>query len=145
MRNQVKIQKEWSQGTSIQQDTMHVLPKGGWGVGAVRTIGFKTSCSKCKSIAFYRSLGMHSQVETRRRGWGGGGGEIQRTIGFKIICSESNSITFYRCLGMRNQLETQMERSQGTSIQQNSMHYFSRGGSENNRFQNCLIRTLNPS
>ena len=66
MRNQVKIQKEWSQGSSIQQDTMHVLPKGGWGMGAVRTIGFQTSCSKCKSIAFYRSLGMRNQVETQK-------------------------------------------------------------------------------
>ena len=73
------------------------------------------------------------------------GGEIRRTIGFKMICSESNSITFYGCLGMRNQLETQKERFQDTSIQQNSMHYFSRGGSANNRFPNCLIRTLNPS
>ena len=66
MRNQVKIQKEWSQGSSIQQDTMHVLPQGGWGMGAVRTIGFQTSCSKCKSIAFYRSLGMRNQVETQK-------------------------------------------------------------------------------
>ena len=53
---------------------------------------------------------------------GGGGGDL-RTVVFKIICFNSNSITFYRSLGMRNQVETQKERSQGTSIQQNSIHY----------------------
>ena len=44
---------------------------------------------------------------------------------------------------MRNQVETQKERSQGTSIQQNSVHYLPLGGvggSEINRFQNNLLQ-----
>ena len=65
---------------------------------------------------------------------GGGGGGL-RTIGFKIIRSKSNYITLYRSLWMHNQAETEKERSQGTSIQQNSMHYLPRRGSESNRFQ----------
>ena len=44
------------------------------------------------------------------------------------IGSKSSSITFYRSLGMRNHIETQKERSQGTSIQQKSMHYLPRRG-----------------
>ena len=43
-----------------------------------------------------------------------------------IIGSKSNSITFYRSLGKSNHIETQKKRSQGTSIQQNSMHYLPR-------------------
>ena len=82
MCNQVETQKEQSQRTSIQQNSIHFLPRKG---------------------------GL-------------------RTIGFKIICSKSNSITFYKSLGMRNQVETQKERFQGTSIQQNSMHYVTGGG-----------------
>ena len=86
-----------TQGTSIQQNSVHYLPRKG-------------------------------------------GGGCLRTIGLKIICSKSNSITFYMSLGMRNQVETQKERSQGTSLQQNSMHYLPRGGSENNRFENNLLQ-----
>ena len=41
----------------------------------------------------------------------------------KIICSKSNSIPFNRSLEMRNEVETQDQLSQGTSIQQNIMHY----------------------
>ena len=41
---------------------------------------------------------------------------------------------------MNNQVETQKEGSQGTSIQQSSMHYLPRGGSENNMFQNNLLQ-----
>ena len=59
-----------------------------------------------------------------------------RTIGNKIIYS----ITFYRSLEMRSQVETQKEQSQGTSIQQNAMHYLPIGGSENNRLQNNLLQ-----
>ena len=34
MRNQVQTQKEWSQATSIQQNSMHYMPRGeGGGVG----------------------------------------------------------------------------------------------------------------
>ena len=56
------------------------------------------------------------------------------------ICSKGNSITLYKSLGMRNQVETQKERSTRTSHRQNSMHYLSRGESENNRFQNNLLQ-----
>ena len=31
MRNQVETQKEWSQATSIQQNSMHYMPRGGGG------------------------------------------------------------------------------------------------------------------
>ena len=41
---------------------------------------------------------------------------------------------------MRSQVETQYERSQGTSIQQNSMHYLPREGSESNRFPPNLLQ-----
>ena len=61
-----------------------------------------------------------------------------RTKGSNIIGSKSNSITFYRSLWMRNHIETQKEGSQGTSIQQKSMHYLPRrggGGSEDKRFE----------
>ena len=47
--------------------------------------------------------------------------------GLNIIRSKSNSITLYGSLGMRNQIETQKKPSQGTSIQDNSMHYLPRG------------------
>ena len=59
-----------------------------------------------------------------------GGGAGLRTKGLNIIGSKSNSITFYRSLGMHNHIETHKERSQGTSIQQKSMHYLPRGGGE---------------
>ena len=52
------------------------------------------------------------------------------TKGLNIIRSKSNSITFYESHGMRNQIETQKERSQGTSIQDNSMHYLPTEGSD---------------
>ena len=102
MRNQAETQKEWTQGTSIQQNSIHCLLRGG----------------------------------------GGGGGAV-KTIGFKIICSKPNTVTLDRSLGMRNQVDTQKEWSQGTSIQQNSIHYLPRGGggvSEGNRFQNNLLQ-----
>ena len=66
-------------------------------------------------------------TKKREREGGGGGGSLT-TKGLNIIRSKSNSITFYGSLGMRNQVETRKERSQGTSIQQNSMHYLSREG-----------------
>ena len=59
-------------------------------------------------------------------------------MSFKKISSKSNCITFYRSLGMHNQVATQKKQFQATSIQQNSMHYLSRGGgrgSENNRLK----------
>ena len=63
------------------------------------------------------------------RGGGGGGSENNE---LQNICSKFNSITFYKSLGMRNRLETQKERSQETSIHENSMQYLLRKGSENN-------------
>ena len=44
----------------------------------------------------------------------------------RISRSKSNSITFYWSPGMCNQVETLKERSQWTSIHQNSMHYLPR-------------------
>ena len=72
---------------------------------------------------------------------------VLRTIGFKIICSKSRSITFYRSLGIRNHVETQKELSQGTSIQETSVHYlpsggWGGGGSEKNRFENNKRKEL---
>ena len=99
----------------------------------------KTICSESNSITFYGSLGMRKQIENTQ-------GTVPRhfnsaqfyalfakrvgltTKGLNIIRSKSNSITFYGSLGMRNQIEIQKERSQGTSIQHNSMHYLPRGG-----------------
>ena len=53
-------------------------------------------------------------------------------------------IQFYHVLWvMRNQVETRNERSQLTSIQQNSMHYLPRGGgegSQNNVFKNKMLQ-----
>ena len=86
MCNQVETQKEQSQRTSIQQNSIHFLPRK----GGLRTIGFKIICSKSNSITFYKSLGMRNQVETQKErfqgtsiqqnsmhsvtGGGGGGG-----------------------------------------------------------------------
>ena len=87
---------------------------------------------------FYGSLGMRNQTETEKEQ--SHGTSIQHnathylrrgglpTKGLNIIRSKSNSITFYGSLGMCNQIETQKERSQGISIQDNSMHYLPRGG-----------------
>ena len=66
MRNEVKTQKERSQGTSIQQTSMPYLPRGKGEGGAVITMGSKTICSKSNSITFYRSLGMRDEVKTQK-------------------------------------------------------------------------------
>ena len=60
MRNQIEIQKERSQGTSIQHNSLHYLPRGGY----LRTIVFRTSFSKSSFITFYETLGIRNQVET---------------------------------------------------------------------------------
>ena len=59
------------------------------------------------------------------------------------MCSKFSSITFHRSPGMRNQVETQKERSQRTSIHENSMQYLLRrgGGSENNELQNICSKS----
>ena len=57
-------------------------------------------------------------------------------MNLRMSCSKSNSNTCYGFPGMRNQEETKKERSQLTSIQQNSTYYLPRGGpSENNVFK----------
>ena len=61
---QVETQNKRSQGTSVQQNSMHDLPRGG-GRG-LRTMTLKIICSKSTSITFYRSLGMHNQAETQK-------------------------------------------------------------------------------
>ena len=65
MRNQVQTQKEWSQATSIQQNSMHYMPRGEGG-GGRRPTGSKVIRSKPNSITLYRSLGMRNQVETQK-------------------------------------------------------------------------------
>ena len=63
----------------------------------------------------------------------------------RMSCSKSNSNTSYGSHEVRNQVETQKERSQLTSIQQDSLHYFpgggggGGGGAENNDFKNELL------
>ena len=81
---------------------------------------------------------MRNQVETQKE-WSQGASIHENSMLYLLrggsennklqnICSKSNSIAFYRSLGMRNQVETQKERSQGTSIHENSMQYLPRGG-----------------
>ena len=127
MRNQVETQKERSQGTSIQHNSMHYLPRR----GSEKTT-LRTSCSKYNSITFYGSPGMPNQEQTQKNGLqcikilciicleGGLG-----TLTIRKCCSKSKSINFYGSHGMRNQVERQQERTQWTS-----MHYFhwGRGG-----------------
>ena len=61
MRNQVETQKEWSQGTSIHENSMQYLLRGRSENNELQKI-----CSKPNSITFYRSLGMRNQVETQK-------------------------------------------------------------------------------
>ena len=63
---QVETQNKRSQGTSVQQNSMHYLPRGWGGGGGLRTMTLKIICSKSNSITFYRSLGMRNQVETQK-------------------------------------------------------------------------------
>ena len=124
---------------------MYYLLKGGSENKRVQII-----CSKSNSITFYRSLGMRIQAETQKER--SQGTSVQQNSKYYLpragsknnriqnICSKCNYIMFYRSLGMRNQEETQKERSQGTSIQQNSMLYLTRGGSENNRVRTNLLQ-----
>ena len=149
MRNQVKTQKERSEGKSFRKILGIICLEGG-----LRRIGFKIICSKSNYIMFYRSLGMPIEVETRKEGCQGksfskilciiclkrGGGGSLRIIDFKIVCFKSNSTTFYRSLGMRNQVETQKERSQGMSFSKIPCIICLDGRSENNRFQNKSLQ-----
>ena len=41
---------------------------------------------------------------------------------------------------MRNQVETRKEWSQGNLIQENSIHYLPRAGSDSNRFENNFLK-----
>ena len=116
---------------------------------------FQNNFSKYNSIAFYRSLGMRNQVETQKKLsqgdfnsatfyalfslMGGGGGGL-RTISFKINLLQ---IQLYHILSIAwicNQVETEKERSQFSSILQNSMHCLAREGSRNNSFQNNFLQ-----
>ena len=145
MGNQIETQKERSQGTSIEENSMDYLLKKG-----LRTKCFRIIWSKINSITFYRSLEMSNEIVTQKERSQGTsnqqnfvhylpkGGVREEKIS-KCFCSKSNQINFYKSLGMRNQLETQKERSERTSIQQNSMHYLPRGRSENKSFQNYLL------
>ena len=141
MHNHIETQKERFQGTSIQQSSMRYWPRGVGGGRGLRRKGLNIIRSQPNTITFYRSLGMRNHIETQKERSQGtstqqksmyhlprGGGEGLSTKGLNITRSKSNSITFYRSLGMRNHIETQKERSQGTSIQQISMHYLPRGG-----------------
>ena len=63
MRNRIERQKERSQRTSIEQKSMHYLPRGG---GGLRTKGFNIIGSKSNSITLYSSIGMRNQIETQK-------------------------------------------------------------------------------
>ena len=63
MRNQVKTQKERSEGGSFSKILGIICLEGG-----LRRIGFKIICFKSNYIMFYRSLGMPIEVETRKEG-----------------------------------------------------------------------------
>ena len=62
MRNQVETQKELSQGTSIHENSMQYLLRG----GGSENNELQNICSKSNSITFYRSPGMRNQVETQK-------------------------------------------------------------------------------
>ena len=65
MRNQVETKKKRSQGTSIQQTSMHYLPRGGGG-GSENNWFQKNLLQIQFYHAFYRSLEMRNQVETQK-------------------------------------------------------------------------------
>ena len=151
MRNQAETQKNWSKGTSIRQHSMLCLTRGG-----SENNRFQSNLSP--NLILSRSIGplgcaiKQKHKRNRPKGLqfskilciicleGRGEGVTEDNRFQKINCSKSNSITFYRFLGMRNQADTQKKRSQGTSTWQNSIHYYPRTWSQNNRFQNNLLQ-----
>ena len=133
MQNQVETQKEQCQLNSDQKDSMHYLPREGG--GGLRNMNLRMCCSKSNSNTFCGSPEMRNQVNTK--------GTVPNDINsakfyalfatvmtLKMSCSKSNSNTSYGSPGVRNQVETQKERSQLTSIQQDSLHFFPGGGGE---------------
>ena len=113
MRNQVETQKERSQLTSVQKNSIHYLPGG-----CLRTMTLRISCVKSNYVRFYWSPGMQNQVETQKERCqlnsdqkdsmhylpreGGGG---LRNMNLRMRCSKSNSNTFCGSPEMRNQVE----------------------------------------
>ena len=146
MHNQIETQKERNQSTSVQYNSMHYLPRGGTDTKKIEDYPFQIKLchflwvpwdrqsnrnTKGTVPSHFNSAQVYALFAYR--------GDLN-TKGLNIIRSKSNSITFYGSLGMRNQIETQNEPSQGTSTQDNSMHYLPRGGSQNKRFEHYSLQ-----